>query len=155
MALFPKIPDDAIFLSRDDATNPLASYSRHSFELEGLQWPSVEHYFQGMKFSDPGLQQRIIEAPHPREAVKIAKRNFLRKRKDWKKIQRVIMTRGTYIKCRTHSEVTEALLATGNALIIEASLYDHYWGCGRDQRGSNHYGKLLMEIRARLREEAG
>jgi len=154
MALFPKIPEDAIFLSRDEVTNPLATYSKHSFELEGLQWPSVEHYFQGMKFSDTALQQKIIEAPHPRDAVKIAKRNFLRKRKDWKKIQRVVMTRGTYIKCRTHPEVTEALLETGNVPIIEASLYDHYWGCGRDQRGENHYGKILMEIRARLREEA-
>ena len=155
MALFPdKIPENALFLSRDDPANPLAAYSKHSFELEGREWASVEHYFQTMKFSDEALREKIATADHPKIAAKIAKRNFWKVRKDWKKIQVVIMTRGTYIKCRTHPEVAQALLDTGDRMIVEESLYDHYWGCGRDQRGHNYYGKLLMDIRQRLREEA-
>jgi ribA/ribD-fused uncharacterized protein len=153
MALFPKLPDDAILLTRDDASNPLASYSKHSFELDGAEWPSVEHYFQAMKFADQALQARIRQQTHPRLAAKIAKWNFFKKRKDWKKIQRVIMTRGTYIKCKQYPEVAEQLLATGEQMIIEASLYDYYWGLGRDQRGHNYYGKLLMDIRQRLLQE--
>ena len=31
--------------------------------------------------------------------------------------------------------------------------YDCYWGCGRDTRGLNTYGKVLMNVRARLRKE--
>jgi ribA/ribD-fused uncharacterized protein len=153
MSLFPKIPEDAVMLTRDDANNPLASYSKHSFELEGETWPSVEHYFQAMKFSDPVLQQRIREATHPKLAEKVAKRNFWKVRRDFKKIQQVIMTRGTYIKCKTYPEVAQALLKTGDAQIIEVSLYDYFWGLGRDQRGHNYFGKILMEIRSRLREE--
>ena len=64
------------------------------------------------------------------------------------------MTRGTYIKCRTHPEVAAALLATGDLLIIETSQYDYYWGCGRDLRGDNVYGKVLMNVRTQLRKEA-
>lgn len=153
--MFPaKIAEDAVFLSREDASHPLASYSPHGFALDGADWPSLEHYFQAAKFSDPSLKQKVGRAPSPDWARKIARRNFWRIRKDWKKIQLVVMTRGLYIKCRTHGEVASALAATGERQLVEASLYDHYWGCGRDQRGHNYYGKVLMEVRKKLAEES-
>lgn len=153
MSLFNVIPPDAIFINREDPTDPLASYSKHGFDLDGFHWQSVEHYFQGMKFAQSGLQEKIRQASHPRLAARIARRNFWKVRKDWNRVQRVVMTRGTYIKCRTHPDVAEALLSTGEKMIVEGSLYDHYWGCGRDQRGHNYYGKMLMDVRNRLLEE--
>lgn len=152
--MFPaKIADDAIFLSREDASHPLATFSPHSFSLDGADWPSLEHYFQAAKFSEPGLRLKIARAPTPDRAQKIARRYFWRRRKDWKKIQLVVMTRGVYIKCRTHGEVASALAATGERQLVEASLYDHYWGCGRDQLGHNYYGRVLMDVRKKLGEE--
>ncbi len=155
MALFPRIPEDAVFLNSADPLNPLAAWSHHPFELDGATWPSVEHYFQAMIFLDPGLRERIRNASHPREARRIARRRFWKKRRDWKKLRWVLMTRGTWIKCLTHPEVAEALEATGERFIVEDSLYDYYWGCGRDQRGHNYYGRMLMDIRKRLRQEKG
>ena len=61
------------------------------------------------------------------------------------------MTRGVYMKTQVHEEVLAALLATGERQIVETSQYDYFWGCGRDTRGHNHYGRILMDIRARLR----
>jgi hypothetical protein len=63
------------------------------------------------------------------------------------------MTRAFYLKCRTHPEAAEALLATGERPILETSQYDYFWGCGRDLRGENAYGQVLMAVRQRLREE--
>ena len=63
------------------------------------------------------------------------------------------MTRGIYVRCRTHPELAEALLDTGDTKIVENSNFDYCWGCGRDRRGENRYGKVLMNVRARLREE--
>jgi predicted NAD-dependent protein-ADP-ribosyltransferase YbiA (DUF1768 family) len=63
------------------------------------------------------------------------------------------MTRGTYIKCRTHPEVTQVLLDSGDIEIKEVSQYDYFWGSGRDLRGKNSYGKMLMGVRDKLREE--
>lgn len=154
MALFPKLPDDAIFICRDDSAEPLASFSRHPFELDGMEWPSVEHYFQAMKFADSALREKIRSAPHPKIAQKIARWQFWKVRRDWKEVQRAMMTRGTWIKCHAYPEIARQLLDSGDRMIVESSLYDYYWGCGRDQRGHNYYGKMLMDVRNKLRQEA-
>jgi ribA/ribD-fused uncharacterized protein len=106
-----------------------------------------------MKFDDEDLRMQIRDAAHPEAAVKLAKKHRRQTRTDWKKIRETIMTRGVYIKCRTHPDVVEALLATGDEKILENSQYDYYWGCGRDGRGENAYGRVLMNVRDKLRDE--
>lgn len=148
--IFSSADQQADYLSRSDANHPLAAWSKHGFELDGAFWPSVEHYYQGMKFEDPDLREAIRSAPHPREARQAAKKNRRRIRRDWATLKKTYMTRAVYMKCRTHPEVSKVLLATGSARIVETSQYDYYWGCGRDGRGENHYGKVLMDVRAKL-----
>ena len=154
MLFTPESEDNYIFVSRTDVNEMLSSYSRHGFELEGVHWPSVEHYFQGMKFEDPGEQENVRLAKHPRIARRLGRRRRVKIRSDWSKLRRVIMTRATYTKCRTHPEVAQRLLATGEKTLVETSQYDYFWGCGRDRRGSNVYGAVLMDVRKKLREEA-
>ncbi len=142
-----------LYVSLSDPLDPLSSYSKHGFELDGDTWPSVGHYYQAMKFESNELRKIIRDAGHPAEAEKLAAKNKKVVRKDWKKVRETYMTRGIYIKCRTHSDVADALLATGDQKIVETSQYDYYWGCGRDGRGHNTFGKVLMAVRDRLREE--
>jgi ribA/ribD-fused uncharacterized protein len=141
-------------LSRLDPNHPLATYSRHAIELDGAEWPSVEHYYQAMKFEDEDYREQIRTAPHPTDCTKLGKSKRHGRRNDWDKVKETYMTRGTYIKCRAHPEVADALLATGELKIIETSQYDYYWGCGRDSRGHNTYGKVLMGVREQLRKES-
>ncbi|MGV6806534.1 MAG: NADAR family protein, partial [bacterium] len=68
---------------------------------------------------------------------------------------RTFMTRGVYTKFKTYPELAEQLLATGDNPIIENTQFDYFWGVGRDGRGENAYGKVLMSVRNKLREEAG
>ncbi|MCY3621092.1 MAG: NADAR family protein [Gammaproteobacteria bacterium] len=145
----------AVLVSRADPANPLASYSKHAFRLDSLDWPSVEHYYQAMKFDDRAIREEIRNAPHPDKAARIARRQRRRVRTGWDDVKEVYMTRATYTKCRTHADVADALLATGEKTIIETSQYDYYWGCGRDTRGRNVYGRVLTNVRQRLREEGG
>ncbi|MGB5832794.1 MAG: NADAR family protein [Thiohalocapsa sp.] len=140
-----------IRVSMSDPTDPLASFSRHAVSLDGADWPSVEHYFQGMKFQTQELRESVLGAIHPADARKIAKKHRREIRNDWKQIEETIMTRGVYIKCRSHDDAAAALLATGARRIIETSQYDYYWGCGRDGRGNNAYSKVLMTVRKKLR----
>ena len=149
--MFPSSDPNAVLVSRVDAANPLASYSKHGFHLDDAHWPSVEHYYQAMKFEDAAIREQIRAAPHPAQAAKIARRRRRRIRKGWDDVKEVYMTRATYTKCRTHGEVADALIATGDKTIIETSQYDYYWGCGRDTRGRNVYGRVLTNVRRRLR----
>ena len=143
---------DPYYISRSDVNHPLASCSKFGFELDGANWPSVEHYYQGMKFEAGELRESIRTADHPIKAQQLAESNKKLLRKDWPQVRETMMTRGIYMKCRTHDSVAEALLATGDRKIIENSQYDYFWGCGRDGRGHNVYGKVLMAVRDKLSE---
>ena len=151
--MFSSKTDDRYYVSRTDVNSPLSAYSRFGFELDGAEWPSVEHYYQGMKFEEGELRESIRCADHPQKASKLAKANKKLVRKDWSQVRQVMMTRAIYTKCRTHQEVADLLLATGNKKIVETSTYDYYWGCGRDGRGHNTFGKVLMSVRDKLLEE--
>jgi ribA/ribD-fused uncharacterized protein len=151
--IFSRSGPTPLYVSRSDPLNPLSSYSKHGFELDDAEWPSVEHYYQAAKFESAELRKSILEVDHPAKAEKLAKKNKKAMRKDWEQVRETYMTRGIYIKCRTHNEVAEALLATGDQNIVESSQYDYYWGCGRDGRGHNTFGKVLMAVRDKLQEE--
>ncbi|MDF1763901.1 MAG: NADAR family protein [Oleibacter sp.] len=151
--LFDRQEKPLLTLTRNDSNHLLASYSKHAFVLDDFEWPSVEHYYQAMKFDDPAYREQIRQASHPADAAKLGKSRKYQKRKDWKKVSVTLMTRGTYIKCRTHPEVAQMLLGSGDTEIKEISQYDYFWGSGRDLRGNNEYGKLLMRVRDKLREE--
>ncbi len=151
--LFPEYDQDSIYLARSDVNNPLGTFSKHSFLLEDKEWPSVEHYFQAMKFDSEVEQEKIRQAAHPKKARKMGRSRFRKLRPDWKQLKTVYMTRAVYIKCRSYPEIAEELLATGNKKLLENSQYDYFWGCGRDRRGHNHYGVVLMNVRDKLRQE--
>jgi len=145
---------EPLYLSRSDESHLLSSFSRHSFFLDDADWQTVEHYYQAMKFADPRQRAAIARTESPEAARELAEKHRRAVREDWKTIRQTIMTRGIYIKCRTHPDVAEALLLTDSQKIVERSMYDYYWGCGRDGRGHNTYGKVLMAVREKLRAEA-
>lgn len=145
--------ENAIRFSRFDEQDRLATASPHPFELEEYTWPTAEHYYQAHKFEDLPYAQQVLAAPSAYQAHLAGNRWLKRKVKGWRGKRRIWMTRALYRKAISHQEVKEAILATEDNLIIETSMYDHYWGIGRDQRGENILGKVWMDIRNKLREE--
>jgi ribA/ribD-fused uncharacterized protein len=143
--------EDAVRFSRFDEANLLSTVSAHAFELEDYQWPTAEHYYQAHKFEGMSYVDTILNVASGQEAHKLGNRWLKRKVKDWKTKRRVWMTRALYRKTMEHDEVKKGLLETGSALLIETSLYDHYWGIGRDQRGDNMLGKIWMDIREKIK----
>lgn len=144
---------DAFLVSYADPAGLLSTSSRHAIFLDGFEWPSVEHYVQAMKYDSESYRERIRQADHPRSARKLGASFWQRKKASWKSEREIYMTRGMYFKCRTHREVAEALLATGERPILDTTNYDYFWGCGRDTRGHNRFGNVLMAVRERLRSE--
>lgn len=152
MPLFQTHDEDSLYLSMHDATEKLSRHADTPFKLDECHWQTVEHYYQAMKFSDESIQKKINTFTSPDQANKFARswRHKFKVRKDWKKIKTTVMTRALYIKCRTHPVISQKLIATGKKNIVENSQFDYFWGCGRDKRGDNHYGKVLMNVRSKL-----
>ena len=154
--LFPNLDEDAIYLSRSDESEILGTHAIYPFKLEGKEWPSVEHYFQAMKFDStaPDYVEKVRLASDAKKARKLGATRFKKLRDDWKKIRRIIMTRAVYTKAKAYPQVEQALLESGQRKLVENSQYDYFWGCGRDRRGENIYGKVLMDVRDKLLQES-
>jgi ribA/ribD-fused uncharacterized protein len=73
-------------------------------------------------------------------------------RSDWEEVKIDIMRAGVRQKFRTHAELTQLLLDTGDEELIEAAPMDYFWGRGKSGSGQNWLGKILMEVRSELRE---
>lgn len=154
MALFEPEDQNAIYLSRRDLKEPLSTHSAFPFLLEDIEWATVEHYYQAMKFTNLSYQDKISRETDPKKALIMGRTRFKSTRKDWGKVRITMMTRAVYTKCKTHQIVTDALMSTGDSRLVESSQYDYFWGCGRDRRGENNYGQVLMRVRQKLRSEA-
>lgn len=153
--LFPDLDEDAVFFSRSDESQILGTHVTQPFTLDGKEWLSIEHYFQAMKFetTSPEYFEKIRQAPDAKKARKMGASRFKKVRDDWKKVRRVVMTRAVYTRSHAHPESAKALLETGSRKLMENSQYDYFWGCGRDRRGENTYGQVLMDVREKLRNE--
>ncbi|NEP37403.1 NADAR family protein [Moorena sp. SIO3B2] len=129
-----------------------SNFSPHGFELDGLWWPTSEHYFQAQKFAGTSHVEEIRSCKTPAEAASMGRERTRPLRRDWEEIKDDVMGRGLLCKFQTHADIREILLGTRDELIVEDAPQDYYWGCGKDRSGKNRLGEILMEIRAILRE---
>lgn len=154
MALFgPTIDPGAIQIFRLEESEILGCAAPRPFTLDGYEWATAEHYYQAMKYPERPRFMDILKAPTVTLARKHGRGWLKRKRADWPQVRTVVMTRALYTQCHTYPEFAAALLATGDKPIVEIAQYDYFWGVGRDQRGENQYGKILMKLRDKLRNE--
>jgi ribA/ribD-fused uncharacterized protein len=72
-------------------------------------------------------------------------------RPDWENVKELIMKQALRAKFTQHPELRQQLLATGDAVIVEHTERDSYWGDGGDGSGKNRLGHILMAVRAELR----
>lgn len=127
----------------------LSNFYPWEMPVDGLLWPTVEHYFQAMKTTDASLRETIRFAGSPSQAKKLGR--HLPLRSDWEAIKIPVMRRALMHKFEANNEMGEYLLSTGNALLIEGNTWgDRFWGAV-DNQGENWLGGLLMMRRAELR----
>ncbi len=128
-----------------------SNFSPHAIELGNQQWPTVEHYYQAQKFWGSELEYlipKIRSATTPELAAAIGREPSHVPSTDWPQRKLAVMEKALRQKFTAHLELCELLLNTGTAIIIEDSPVDYFWGCGLDRSGSNHLGRILMQIRA-------
>ena len=141
------------FFRKSESFSELSNFAPSEFEADGMRWPTVEHYFQAQKFEDATYRERIRSAHSPMNAKTLGQTRQLPIRSDWENVKEDVMRRALRLKFQ-NPRLRSLLLSTKNRMLIEDSPYDRYWGAGRDRKGKNRLGVLLMEIRDEIRDTA-
>lgn len=136
------------FYVPSDEHGYLSNFSPHGFAIDGVYWPTVEHYFQAQKAAGTEHEERIRRAYTPKDAKRFGRSVPLRS--DWEQVKEDVMRRAVEAKFSAHDELAARLVATGDEELIEAAPGDFYWGAGGDGSGQNKLGRILMAVRSVL-----
>ena len=132
----------------------LSNLYKQSLVFENVVFPTAEHAYQYGKFRDEEVKHWAMMAPKPHLLAILAHGLFSWDIvKDWSKIKVDRMYEVLEVKF-SEPELREKLLATDNAILIEDSKTDSFWGIGKSGKGKNMLGKLLMKVRKELKKQA-
>jgi ribA/ribD-fused uncharacterized protein len=140
------------FYRTSDAFGQFSNFAAFPIVVDGVTWPTAEHYFQAQKFEDESYRTRIRETKSPMIAARLGRSRKQKLRQDWESAKNEVMHRAVYAKFSQHEQLRQLLLSTGEAKIAEHTDNDDYWGDGGDGSGMNMLGQILMRVRAQLRE---
>lgn len=128
----------------------LSNFHPSPIRVGAFTAPTVEHAFQAMKTLDEDEARWVLEAETPGSAKKRGRRVTLRP--DWDAVRLSVMEDALRLKFAPGSGLAAMLLATGDSALEEGNLWnDRFWGVCRG-KGQNHLGRLLMKVRAELRD---
>lgn len=139
------------FYRVEDRYGCFSNFAMFPIEIDGFEWPTSEHYFQGQKFVGTEHEEAIRCATSPMTAARMGRDPERPLRADWEDVKNDVMREAVRAKFTQHRKLRNILLSTGDALLVEHTTNDFYWGDGGDGTGLNMLGKILMEIREELR----
>jgi len=120
------------------------------FTLDGVTWPTVEHYYQASKFPTlPDFQEQIRQMTTA-AAMKAGKTKDPSKpiRADWKEQRESSMRNAIFAKFDQNPALKQKIIETYPRPLVFADANDSFWGNGRTKMGQNKLGSILMQYRA-------
>lgn len=157
-----RIRKPTVFFWKDTEENGcFSNWYRRPFVIDGVQYPHVEQYMMSQKarlFQDDVRYAAILRTENPNDCKKLGKQVTPFDPKAWDAVKYEIVKAGNRAKFEQNPDLKAKLLATGTAILAEASPRDKIWGIGKTARtaaevdpsewpGKNLLGKILMELR--------
>jgi len=139
------------FYHKGEPHYEFTNFTAFPIRWKGKTWPTSEHYFQSQKHAGSPLEEQIRLAESPRKAFELGRSEP--SRPDWQSVKDAIMREAVVAKFTQHPHLRDLLLSTGEALLVEHTKNDAYWGDGGDGSGKNMLGQILMIVREELRQE--
>ena len=157
-------------------------YKGRPFVINGRSYDTAEQYMMSEKallFNDLDIYQMIMNEPDPNQCKKLGRQVKGFVGHIWDEAFPEIIFHGNLGKLQYDIEIVDALLQTGNAVLIEASPFDDIYGAGMkkddllnpdgslktlpqnwhkknsDRQAENNLGFILMGIRDLFRELMG
>ena len=136
----------------------LSNFYAADVELEGAEYPTIEHAFQAAKSLEYAERRAVKNAKTASEAKRMGRK--IKRRTDWFDVSLIIMETLVRQKFTRYPELKSKLLETGDAKLIEGNNWnDRFYGAVYDTNrnewmGENHLGKILMKVREELKQKA-
>ncbi|WP_457383848.1 NADAR family protein [Pseudomonas sp. TE6349] len=135
--------------------------SGYPLQINGIRILTTEALYQACRFPHmPEIQREIIGQHSPMTAKMKSKPYRKDSRSDWDEVRYKVMRWCLRVKlAQNYAEFGRLLLATHDRPIVEQSRKDDYWGAkladelGETLTGQNVLGRLLMELREKLKED--
>ena len=152
-----------VFFWKDTKENGcFSNWYRRKFVVDGREYLHVEQYMMAQKamlFNDTKRYEAILQTEDPARCKKLGRQVSSFDPAAWNAVKYDIVKTANRAKYEQNPELKEALLNTGNAVLVEASPYDSIWGIGITAKeaagmdpsewpGQNLLGKILAELRA-------
>ena len=129
----------------------LSNFCEEPLEYDGVRYRSAEAAFQAQKCIE--REERLAFAElRPADAKRRGRRVALRP--DWEQVKTGLMEEIVRAKFTQNPNLAAHLLDTGDAELLEGNTWnDRCWGVDlKTGVGENRLGKILMKVRAELRE---
>jgi ribA/ribD-fused uncharacterized protein len=179
--LTPQMASEALnFYGEKEAYGEFSNFYPAPFTLNGIRYPTSEHYFQAQKFLGPNSSPRdheyarlIISQNTPNKTKVLAGQKIgggykwrtdlneiiraypdVQIRPDWEQVKDNIMRTAVFQKFLQNLTLLTKLLSTDNKILVEHTNRDNYWGDGGNGTGRNQLGRTLMETRSLLQYQA-
>lgn len=147
------MPNRILFYDQKAHNGFMSNYYEREITIDGLVYPSCEHYYQSMKYHpNEKVMERVRKAETPGKAKALGRSSKYLLREDWETVKFDVMKKALLAKFSQHEDLKRLLLKTGDAELVENAPKDYIWGCGTDGSGANHLGRLLMDVRADIRQ---
>jgi ribA/ribD-fused uncharacterized protein len=137
------------FNSRIEETAWLSNMHPHIVYWEGLYYKSAEAAYQAAKLEDPRLRKRFTHFTGYQAKIEGL---HVKTRGNWDSIKPAVMEAILRDKFKPGTVLAQRLADTDVAELIEKAPWDSYWGDGKDGKGRNMMGKILMKLRDELQQ---
>ena len=150
-----------VYKTKEDFGGLSNMASGYPLLIGGVRILTTEALYQACRFPLlPEVQRDIIGQHNPMTAKMKSKPHRKHTRPDWDEVRFKIMRWCLRVKlAQNYGEFGRLLLATRNQPIVEQSRKDDYWGAkiaegDETLTGQNVLGRLLMELRERLKQDS-
>jgi len=151
-----------VYKTKDDFGGLSNMASGYPLQINGVRILTTEAIYQACRYPHlPEVQREIISQHSPMTAKMKSKPHRMESRSDWDKVRNKVMRWCLRVKlAQNYEEFGRLLLATCSRPIVEQSRKDDYWGAkladesGDILIGQNVLGRLLMELREKLKNDS-
>ena len=151
-----------VYKTKEDFGGLSNMASGYPLQINGVRILTTEALYQACRFPHLTEVQREIIGQHSPMTAKMKSKPYRKdSRPDWDEVRYKVMRWCLRVKlAQNYTEFGRLLLATRDRPIVEQSRKDDYWGAkladevGDTLIGQNVLGRLLMELREKLKDDA-